>query len=199
MHLYVDYVQGPSHTQLGLTGPPHTPYILTVLTRIRDRRHTLQPALSPSSPPSLFPPLPLSLYQSSLPGDSGLERAAPAHVHIQPGVRGQSLAILPAHSQPLSGHLPISCGTDFLGVGVRVKGGLPCLLTQSLPLLAGLFIPPGTSKAPPITGSGIPTKSSEALPLPCFGRTEPGQITPLHSILQCFPFSPQKPQHHNGP
>lgn len=63
-------------------------------------------------------------------------------------------------------------------------------MTLALPWLAGLFIPPGTSEAPPITGSSIPTEPSKSLLLSCSGRTKPGHVTPLLGILQCFPFSP---------
>lgn len=70
----------------------------------------------------------------------------------------------------------------------RRNQGLPLRMTWCLPCLAGLFIPPGTPKAPP-----IPLEPSPWGPLrllcSCSGRAKPGHLTPLLSILWCVPLS----------
>lgn len=96
-------------------------------------------------------------------------------MHIQPGVRGQSLATLSAHSQPLSGHLPISCGTDFLGGGA--KGGLPCLLTQTyLCLLTSL---PHLGPPRPLPSPAVASPRSPLSLCPCLVLEEQNQVRSL--------------------
>lgn len=156
--------------------PVAHPPTLTVLTEVRETVTLFQPTLR----------LLVHLLPSCLPGDLGLCQSSPAHVHIQPGgqrpVTGHLVCPLPAFVWP-SAYQLWGCLA-----GGRMGGCFAC--DPGLPLLAALFIPPGTSKAPPTTGSDIPSESPEAaLLLCCKNKTRSGhssaQHPPLSSFLTC--------------
>ena len=122
-----DSAAGPHHP-VGITKYPHT--IHTLCLPPEDKRQSRGPSL------------PSSLRLSLLLGEQACE--GPASPCERPTWRSEAtLSAHPAFVWPSARQLLVR----LPGGGNR---GLPLCVTWRLPGLAGLFIPPGTPKAPPI-------------------------------------------------
>lgn len=98
----------------------------------------LQPSPHPRSPRPCLLPVP-SFFSSRLPASGLKEKPSPCVRSAWWSEPGQ-LATSSAHPRPLSGHLPVSCGTAF-------QGERPCPLTpRAYPALLGLSVPPGAPR-----------------------------------------------------
>ena len=108
-------------------------------------------------------------------------RDQPAPVNVQLGGQ-RPLCLL---TRPLSGHLPVSCGSAFQ----EEESGAASLRDLAPTRPCWPLHPTWDPQGPSHPARAIPMGSSKTLLLSCSGRTKPGHLTPQPSILWCLPLS----------
>lgn len=147
----------------------------------------LQPSPHPQSPrPSLLPAP--SFSSSHLPA-SGLREKPSPHVRSEPS----QLATSSAHLRPLSGHLPVSCGTAFQGEQL-------CPLTpRAYPALLGLSVPPGAPRPCPSLAVASPRSPRRRCCSLVLEEQTQVMSLPCSASPRVFLLSHGNHGHHSGP